>query len=187
MNPKRNIVLIGLMGAGKTTAAKILGEWLNCDWVDLDNLIQDQTGNDVVSLFSNGEDYFRKLESQVLSGVLLRSHQVVSTGGGVVVLPENRQILQEEKDRGSVIIWLKASVGTLIDRLADTKEMDTRPLLSGSDPVTALKNLETKRKVYYQQLANFSVDTDQLSPETVARKIQQILEERGFLSENPVS
>lgn len=148
-----NIVLIGFMGTGKTALGKILAKKLKMGFIDTDSLIEEKKGKSVAGIFSeNGERYFRKLERDVVRVVSRKNNVVVSTGGGVVLSPENMKQLR----RNGVIICLKSKPEVILERIKRQKGI--RPLLNKPDPLKEIKSILKERAPYYKQ-ADFVIDT----------------------------
>jgi shikimate kinase len=157
-----NLYLIGMMGVGKSTVGRLLAAELGYGFLDLDVLIEKVSGLTISEIFANhGEAAFRKLETDVLAQVAPFTRMVVATGGGVVVTQGNWGYL-----RHGVVLWLDASIETLVSRLAEGKE--TRPLLGNAEDLlerlTSL--LEARRNLYAQ--ADVLVDANSPSPLQVA-------------------
>jgi shikimate kinase len=151
---KRNIFLIGLMGAGKTTIGRQLARSLGCEFIDSDHEIEHRTGADIPWIFDiEGEQGFRERERAVIDDLSQRQGIVLATGGGAILDVRNREHLAA---RG-LVIYLRASV----DRLAQRTDRDrNRPLLQTDDPVERLQRLYDQRDPLYREIADFIVDTD---------------------------
>lgn len=171
---KRNIVLTGFMGTGKSAVGRYLARCLQMDFVDTDEEIERRTGLKIPEIFAKyGENYFRAEESKVVEEVAGRENCVIATGGGVVLNPENIRKLRE---RG-VIILLEASPEVIAERVLASEE---RPLLSCSrDPVGRIKELLKFRAPFYQN-CDLRIDTSCLGLEKVVEKIVSLLEEQGW-------
>ena len=164
-----NVILTGFMGTGKSSVGKLLAAQLNFTFRDLDALIVAQEGRSINSIFSsNGESYFRSVESSVLKQVLQKSSQVVSTGGGAVIMKENRDLMRQF----GVIINLVASPATILQRLQDD---DERPLLRDSKSLSQIQKLLMERESFYSE-ADIRIDTEGKNVEDVARDILIFLE-----------
>jgi len=164
----QNIYLVGFMGTGKTAVGKILAKELSKEFVEMDALIEEKEGSEIVDIFANkGEAYFRSLEKALLGELSRREDLVISCGGGLVCDQENLKLLKET----GVVFALRASVSTIYQR---TKEHTHRPILNVDDPRGKIEQLLAKRAPYYAQ-AQHSIDTDNLSPEEIADKIITIL------------
>jgi shikimate kinase len=164
-----NVILTGFMGTGKSSVGKLLAAQLNFTFRDLDALIVAQEGRSINSIFSsNGESYFRTVESTVLKQVLQKSSQVVSTGGGAVIMKDNRDLMRQF----GVIINLVASPATILQRLQDD---DERPLLRDSKSLAQIQKLLMEREAFYSE-ADIRIDTEGKNVEDVARDILIFLE-----------
>lgn len=167
-----NIYLAGFMGTGKTVVGKALARRLNFTFVDIDNLIVQKEKRAISDIFAReGEVYFRGIEKEMLKTVAEFSRQVVSCGGGIVINPQNIEIM---KNAGSVFV-LTASVDVIIER---TKKSTHRPLLNVTDPKAKITELLKSREAYYNQ-ANFKIDTSDL---TVAQVVEKIIEKLSSVS-----
>lgn len=152
----RHLVLVGLMGSGKSTVARRLARNLGLVLVDLDARVEQCAGCTIATLFAQqGEAAFRDLESQMLTEALASAvPSVVATGGGVVVRPGNRDALTRSS-RGRVV-WLDAAPEVLATRVTGTAA--TRPLLA-DDPTAALTRLDAERRAWYDEVADLRIDT----------------------------
>lgn len=160
----KNIFFVGFMGTGKTTISKIVAEQLNMKWADLDNLIVQREGRSIVEIFNtDGENYFRELEKKVLNEIADIGGYVVSTGGGIVILDENVEIMK----KNGVMVTLVATPEIIYERL---KNDDTRPLLQVEDPLDEIKRLMFERAKFYIK-GNIIVDTSEDEPENLANQI----------------
>ena len=163
------LVLYGMMGVGKTTVGRKIAELLGYGWYDTDDLIVNQYGQ-ISEIFEYyGEQYFRRLETDIIKELFNRDGVIISTGGGLVLEKENAEFL---KDKG-IMVFLRANVETLTDRLkADTG----RPLLQGSaeNLQTKLSKLLEQRTPIYELVSDFVVDVDGKTVEEIACEIIQI-------------
>jgi shikimate kinase len=159
------ILLVGMMGAGKTTTGRLLAETLGWDYLDSDVEVERKTGLTVPALFArDGEVAFRDAEAEVLRTACARTEPVVvSVAGGAVLRPENRDLVRTS----GRVIWLRARPATLAARVGDGVG---RPLLEG-DPGAALAALDGVRRPLYAEVADETIDVDDLSPEEVAARI----------------
>lgn len=162
-----NIILIGMMGSGKTTVGQLLAARTDYTYIDTDELLTRQTGRSISEIFAaDGEAEFRRLESAVILQVTTHEKQVIATGGGVILRLENVAALRQT----GVVIFLAATPETLLRRLrGDTH----RPLLQGGNPAETLQYLLEERLPLYQGAAHLTVDTDRLTPAEVVEVIQQ--------------
>ena len=150
----KNIVLVGPMGSGKTTIGRRLAIKLNQDFFDTDHEIIKKTGVSIDHIFDiEGEDGFRRRESEVLQSLCDMNNIVIATGGGVVLLPQNRLVLKST----GVVIYLLSSVDQLLRRTAKSK---TRPLLqNSSDRQKIITDIVNARDKYYREVATIVIDT----------------------------
>lgn len=160
-----NIFLVGLMGVGKSTIGRHLAELLQRRFLDLDHEIEHRTGASIPLIFEiEGEAGFRKREALLLDELTALSDIVLATGGGAVLLPENRAHL---RSRGHVV-YLQADIETLVER---TRRDRHRPLLQAVDPRAKLEELLHARQPLYEEIANLVIRTSHRSPAQVARHI----------------
>jgi len=160
-----NLYLIGMMGSGKTTVGKLLASELGYQFVDTDVLIERVAGRSISQIFAeDGEEAFRRIESQVLSELSAYTRRVISTGGGIVLRRENWSYL-----RHGIVVWLDVPVEQLQTRLqSDT----TRPLLQGSNFTSKLPALLDQRKHLYSQAdVQITQETADETPEHVAQRV----------------
>ncbi|MEK6689782.1 MAG: shikimate kinase [Nitrospirota bacterium] len=163
---KKNIVLIGFMGTGKSEVGKELAKMLGYKFIDTDELIEKREGIPVSEIFDKyGETYFRKIESEIIKDVSVMENVVISTGGGAVIRSENRMNLK----RNSITICLTASPEVIYER---TKDYDNRPLLKTDDTYMRIKELLKEREPYYSE-ADIKIDTTQLEAQKVVETIMK--------------
>jgi len=169
---KKNIVLVGFMGTGKTSVGLRLAELLDMQFIDTDNLIEEENIMSISDMFSMmGEDYFRDRESSVIEKVSKLSGKVIATGGGAVKREIN---IQNLKSLG-IIFCLYASPETILQR---TSGYSHRPLLQIDDPIGKIKDMLNERELFYSK-ADYTIDTSELSIEQVAEEIlEKIAKER---------
>ena len=164
----RSLYLVGMMGSGKTSTGRPLAERLGYGFVDADAVIEQAAGCSIPEIFErDGEEGFRKLESQVLSAISQRHSLVVATGGGVVTQPENWGLLHS-----GIVIWLDVVSDQLLQRLK--ADSTVRPLLQTADPEAALNTLLNERRPLYAE-ADLTVVINDETPEAVADGILQLL------------
>ncbi len=166
------IALIGYRGSGKTNVAPLLAKGLGWDWIDADDMIESNAGRSIAAIFADeGEPAFRDWESKVLSELVNRDKIVLALGGGVVLRPENREKLCD--GRGATV-WLRAPATTLFNRIsADISTEARRPKLTAAGGLAEIQLLLEQREPFYQQCADFVVDTETKTPEDVAKEIWQ--------------
>ena len=170
---KRHLVLVGLMGAGKTTVGKECARRLGRSFVDLDELIMVHAAMPIEALWNeSGEDRFREMEREVVVEVCEAPNPlVIACGGGTVVDPDSRRRL---RDAGTVL-WLRAPTSVLAARVGND---ETRPLLAG-DPAGALARLATLREEAYNAASDAAVDTEDRDVDTVADAVLAAFAEHG--------
>jgi shikimate kinase len=152
------VVLVGLMGSGKTTIGRRLAEVLDRPFVDADDALEQAAGRTVAEIFAaDGEDAFRELESKVLEELLGRADApVIAAGGGVVVREANRERLTRDDD--VLVVWLNADPGFLASRMEQKAQKANRPLLHGEEPPRdVLARLHEQRARLYEEVADLEV------------------------------
>ena|SRR5438132_2979820 len=166
----KHLVLIGLMGAGKTTVGTACAQRLGRTFVDTDDLVVGIAHTTVEGIFAEGgEPRFRRLEHEVVADVVASPEPlVIACGGGTVLDVDNRRALRA----AGVVVWLRAPVSTLLSRVG---EGSTRPLLR-DDPEGALARLERLREPAYEAAAHATVDTDDLDIVAVADAVLSVFE-----------
>ena len=156
----RSIVLIGLMGAGKTAVGRRLANWLDLPFTDADSEIEQAAGQSIKEIFAeHGEAYFREGERKVIARLLEGGPQVLATGGGAYMSPETRAAI---KARG-ISVWLKADLRVLLKRVG---RRDNRPLLSVDDPEAVMKRLMAERNPVYAE-ADITVESREVPHEVI--------------------
>ena len=177
-----NIYLIGFSGTGKSLSGIRAAELLKLPFVDMDDLIEYRTKKSIPEIFEDdGEDAFRKIETDILRELSEKSSRVVSTGGGVPVRELNRQIMRNS----GVIIHLTATPETIHKRLTtrQSRNRTLRPLLGDDAPEQRIANLLAERTEAYS-CADRSIDTEGLSHRQVAAAIENVWEELSSRSES---
>lgn len=162
-----NISLVGMMGCGKTTIGKLLASYTGYSFVDIDELIVQNERMSISQIFEqNGEDYFRTVESQLLEQLLNKDNQVISTGGGIVKLDSNLNLLKEK----SKVFYLKACVDVLYERV---KEDSNRPLLKTDNVKLKIESLLNERCSLYEK-AHFIIEADKMPEYVVSQIIEKL-------------
>ena len=167
-----NLILCGMMGAGKTTVGIKLAEKTGRQWLDTDVVITQKHGKIADIFAQKGEEYFRKLETETLSAFAQEENLVLSVGGGLVLKQENVCLL---KKMGK-IVYLQAEKQTLISRLQQDTE---RPLLQGADLERKIENLLSARASVYETVADYIVKVDKKTPDEIADEILIIVDKRN--------
>lgn len=163
--PATSIFLVGPMGSGKSAVGKVLARLRGLKFIDSDAEIERRTGVDIAFIFEKeGEPGFREREREVLDDLSQLPGVVLATGGGAVLLPENREHLAA---RG-LVVYLEASVEQQVER---TRHGRHRPLLLNADPESQLTELMAVRAPLYQSIAHVTVSTDRRKVQTVAEHI----------------
>jgi len=175
-----NIFLIGPMGSGKTAVGRQLARMLRAPFVDSDAEIEARTGAEIALIFEKeGEAGFREREREVLEQLTQLEPVVLSTGGGAILRPENREYL---RTRGAVV-YLRTSVAQQASRVRPSRQ---RPLLAGVDPTAKLAELMAIREPLYSGTADIAVPTDERKVRSVAEHILRELQARGWQPAAPL-
>jgi shikimate kinase len=171
-----NIVLVGMMGAGKTTVGRCLARQLGKTFIDSDDEIQKRTGVSIPHIFEvEGEAGFRKRESAVIHDLMLRDDLILATGGGAVLAAENRQQMRQH----GVVVYLKGSVHELWQR---TRHDRNRPLLQTADPRAKLQALLIQRDPLYIEVADLIIHTSRQGVQTL---VSDLIKKLGMHPINP--
>ena len=158
----QNVILIGFMGTGKTSAGKLIARSLGFDFVDTDELIVERAGKPITEIFEEvGQAGFREVESAVLADLKGSDSSVISTGGGIVTVPENVAALQAL----GMVVWLDASADAIFERVSGNNE---RPLLQTEDPLGTIREMLDQRTELYEAAADQRVDTEGLHQDELA-------------------
>ena len=165
----RNIVLVGFMGTGKTTVGRLLAEQTGMPLVDMDASIEERSGKSISDIFAqDGEQHFRVLEREVVLELSAREGQIISTGGGIVLNPDN--IADFEKT--GLVVCLLADAETVLARV---RHDSTRPLLAGDKEAQIFELLQSRRHLY--ESIEHKIDTSgRPSPEPTAQEIIALYE-----------
>lgn len=163
---KDNIILIGFMGAGKTSVGKYLS--VQRPLLDVDQMIEQAAGMSIRDIFaSQGEEAFRRLETRVLKELCEDTeHAIISTGGGLPLRVENRELLAKL----GTVVFLRVTTDTVLKRLAgDT----TRPLLQGADKEQKVMALLAERNTVYEQAAHIVIDVDDKTLSQIGQELSE--------------
>ncbi|KJJ84101.1 metal dependent phosphohydrolase [Candidatus Omnitrophus magneticus] len=165
----KNIILIGFMGTGKTVISKSLAKEFNAAYVSTDSLIEKQEGMAIKDIFSlKGESYFRQIEKCVIKEVCAKSGQIIDTGGGAIIDPENFGVLKEN----GIIICLWATPEVILKRTQGSKN---RPLLNVENPLSRIIDILEKRREHYEK-ADFHIDTTSGDITDIVARILKLLD-----------
>lgn len=168
----RSLVMVGLMGAGKTTIGKRLATVLGMSFVDSDQEIAEAAGCSISDIFEiYGEAVFRDLELRVMTRLLSGAPRIIATGGGAYINPEVRALIKEK----GLSVWLKADLDVLVERVS---RKDTRPLLRTGDKKEIMQRLMNDRYPIYGE-ADVVIDSNAGPHESVVQDIVQALENRA--------
>jgi shikimate kinase len=172
----RPIVLVGLMGAGKTSVGRRLARRLGLEFVDADTEIERAAGLTIPDIFeAYGESAFRDCEKRVIARLLDGPPRVIATGGGAFVDDDNRALIKEK----GVSVWLRAAIPLLVERVS---RRNNRPLLQNTDPAAVLQKLAAERDPYYAE-ADITVESGDGPHETVVAAILNAL--RDLMPQRP--
>ncbi len=163
--PGRHVVLVGMMGSGKTSVGRQVAERLGRPFLDSDDQVESRTGRSVREIFeTDGEAAYRKLESEALAAaVASRQPQVIAAAGGTVTQPANRERLRQ----AGTVVWLRATPHVLAERVRSGHH---RPLLA-DDPLGTLSRLAEERHDLYREVADHVVDASGGDPAAVADRV----------------
>jgi shikimate kinase len=166
-----NTILIGYRCCGKTSVGKALADSLSCDFADTDNIIEARCKAVIEKIVTDkGWDFFRQMETRVLQELVRKKNQVIATGGGMVLAPENQAVMK----RHGFVVWLTADVHTIVQRLgADLQNQASRPRFTTRSLLSETRDLLARRIPIYEKLACMTVDTTIHSPEEIAGIIKR--------------
>ncbi len=161
----RHVVLVGFMGAGKSTVAALIAQRLGWPCIDLDLEIEQEAGRSIADIFADeGEEVFRARETRALEGLAAREPSVIACGGGVVLKVQNRALLKEL----GTVVYLVVTAEEAIARVGD---LTTRPLLAGAGGTLAATQLLSARESLYRSVADLVVDTAGRTSSEVAESV----------------
>ena len=166
---KKNLVLTGMMGVGKSTIGKNLAKKLKLKFVDIDKMIEDREKNKIKDIFKkNGEEYFRKIEKKLTMQILKNNSLVIAFGGGTFL----DKSIREETKNSSVSFWLDLETKSIIRRLKNVKK---RPLLNKGNLEDSINKIYSERKKIYK-LSDYRIKCDLLEIDQIVEKIVSIYE-----------
>lgn len=167
----RNLILVGPMGAGKSTIGRLLAKELHLPFKDSDKEIEVRTGADIPWIFDvEGEQGFREREQAVIADLCQEDGLVLATGGGAVLRQANREALHA----GGRVVYLHTSVEQQLERTARDRN---RPLLRTANPGQVLRELMAVRDPLYREIADVIIETDQRPPRLVVQEVLSRLEQ----------
>ena len=168
MESKKNLVLVGMMGSGKSTIGSILAKKLKYEFIDIDNKIEEIEKLTISEIFeTNGEKYFRKIEEKISSNLITGIKKVISLGGGGF----NNNNIQKKILTNNISFWLSWKNSTIINRIKNNKK---RPLARSLDEKELKKLIKLRDNVYVK--ADYKVDCDNLTKNEICEKIKEIYE-----------
>ena len=168
MKSNKYIVLLGMMGSGKSTIGYLLSNKINSDFYDIDKIIEEEEGLKITEIFENkGENYFRKIEEKICLKILKFNNKIISLGGGSFL---NNKI-REEIQNNHVSFWLNWNTSTIIRRIKKNKN---RPILKGMSE-NEINKLIIKRKKIYEK-AHLKINCENLSKNEIINKIIKLYE-----------
>ena len=167
---KKNLVLIGMMGSGKSTIGRLLSNITNLNLIDTDKLIEKETKLEIKDIFQKkGENFFRKIEEKIVLNSLKFSNNIIAVGGGAFL---NDKIREKIKNN-CISVWLKCSEQTLISRIKNSKKRPKAYLLKDEDLIKLINN---RSKIYSK--ADYKINCDSLTKKEITNKILQIYEKK---------
>ena len=169
MNENKNIILVGLMGSGKTTIGKQLSKSMKREFLDTDHAIEEKTGVDVSTIFElEGEEGFRSREHNFLKDLKDSQKLVIATGGGIVINIENRDLLKKL----GCVVYLRSNIKNLVSRLKDDK---TRPLIQSVNLSQKINDLFKERDPLYSAVADYIIETNNKKINDIKKEILELL------------
>lgn len=158
------IMLVGFMGAGKSTIGELISRMLNLEFIDTDREIEKELGMPISDIFKTaGEKAFREIETTILKKVQGKSGTIVACGGGIILNEENRKILKEN----TFVIWLKCPLAICLERSDNGK----RPLLNNPDVLSFAGKLLGEREPFYNEVADMVIETNGAYTQSIAEDI----------------
>ena len=169
MNENKNIILVGLMGSGKTTIGKQISKSLGRDFLDTDHAIEVKTGVNIATIFElEGEEGFRLREKKFLVDLIGHKKMVIATGGGIVLSNKNRKLLQQL----GAVVYLRSNIQDLVFRLKGDK---TRPLIQNINLAEKLGDLFRERDPLYISVADYIIETKNKNINDIKKEILELI------------
>jgi len=167
---KKNLVLTGMMGSGKSTVGKYLSDRLKMQFADMDNIIEKKLSLSIVEIFQNkGEEFFRKIEEEETGKIIKKSGFIIALGGGAFV----NKTIREQIKKNSISVWLDLDIDTIYKRTNINKK---RPLLKNISKQDLEKLYEERIKIY--SLADFKISCNSKSKGEIVDEIEKIYEDK---------
>jgi len=168
----KNIILVGLMGAGKSTIGRILAKKLNKEFLDSDRVIEERTGVDIATIFElEGEKGFREREAQIIEELCQMTNIILATGGGSILRKENRENMKEFGE----VVYLSTNAELLYSRIRYDK---TRPLMQTPNPLNTLRRLLEDREPYYKEVSDLVITTGKQKANVIVKRIENALNQK---------
>ena len=172
MKSKKNIVLIGMMGSGKSSIGKLLSKELNLEFIDIDNKIEENENKSISDIFKkNGENYFRKIEENFSINYIKLENQVISLGGGGYL----NEKIRKQCLRNSVSVWLNWKHETIIRRIKNSKK---RPMVIKLNTYEIKELILERSKLY--SLSDYKINCDKLQKKQIVKKIIKFYENEKY-------
>ena len=169
---KKNLVLTGMMGVGKSTLGKKLSKKLQIKFVDIDKFIEKKENYSIQDIFKNkGEDYFRKIEKKITLEILKKNNLVIALGGGSFM----DNLIRKEINNSSISFWIDLKIESIIPRLKNVKK---RPLLNQDNLKESMNKIYLERKKIYNE-ANFRIRCNSMNVDEIVIKIIKLYENAG--------
>jgi len=169
---KENIILVGLMGAGKSTIGRSLAKQLKMNFYDSDRLIEERTGVDISTIFEiEGEQGFRDREEEIIAELCQKNDIILATGGGCILREQTRKNMQ----KAGHVVYLRTNADLLYSRIRHDK---SRPLMQTKNPIDTLKKLLDDREPYYFEVADTVIMTGKQKINVIVKKVRNILKEK---------
>ena len=166
---RKNLVLTGMMGVGKSTIGKMLAKKLKVKFFDIDTIVEKKEKNSIKEIFDHkGEDYFRKIEKKITLQELKKINSVIALGGGAFI----DKSIRKEVNNSSISFWLDLNLKSILPRLKNIKK---RPLLNKSDLEKTINKIYTERKKIYNK-SDFKIICDSMNTKEIVNKIIKLYE-----------